>query len=318
MVVANAAAACTFAVGPLAAYERHCNQSTIDACKEFVDGLAELADPSAEERLALLRGLRRIERDDEDGHSADAERAHCERRAALMRDHPEYAEAWYEYSFCVHEHAETVALLETALALEPTNMRALGFLTLLADDSWREYGFPAAKLIAHQRTGYETADDEATALLFASQMYRTSLESGQPELAKAVQDRLRRDLGLATRDYTGRRGTESIELVCSFPVLYTLTEACVAGMETVFARAAGDGAPPPDDVISVIPDVLKYLDYVPPGASPPFVLDGPPRLPVTESAKSRYAVRLRQAMEQVGQRSTEFTRVYAMFRDGPW
>lgn len=308
--------------GPLDDLDRYCYEpEEPSACTAFLGRLAALADPGPEERLALILGR------DFTGQLDGAEKALCDALGDLLRDHPEYAEAWYEFSYCVDGQGETVALLETALAIDPAHTNAISSLTGIAEHGWydySEYGIPAGQLIRYLRTGYETTLDKQHRLAFARLMYRTSLESGHPEAAEALQHRVRRDFGLDTLDYSEKGRAASLEIVCSFTVLYVLTEACVAALESLFIAAATDGVPVLDDVIKVIPGVLSALDYVPPplprNPSDDFVetviVGGPPALPMTESAKARYAARLKRAMESIAQPSTEHERVYSMFREG--
>lgn len=322
----------TARAGPLDDLDRYCYEPSVDepegvssACKAFLARLAALEDPDPEERLALISGRHFVGQ--LDGSSADPEKTRCEARGALLRDHPEYAEAWYEFSFCVHDQGETVALLETALAIDPANTDAIQFLAMTAEHGWydySEYGIPAGQLIRYLRTGYETTQDNQDKLRFARLMYRTSLESGHREAAESLQHRVRRDFGLDTLDYTEQGRAASLDLVCSFSVLYVLTDACIAALESLFGAAVEDGVSVPHDVIAVIPGVLSALDHVPPpiprdpsnDSVEKITLDGPPPLPMTESAKARYAARLKRAMESVGQPSAEFQRVNSIFRDG--
>ena len=312
--------------GPLDDLDRYCYEPEASACTAFLARLAALADPGPEERLALISGRRFI--GPPDGYHADAEKTFCEALGDLLRDHPEYGEVWYEFSHCVDDQGERVAMLETALAIDPMNSHAIGFLALTAEHGWydySEYGIPAGQLIRYLMTGYETTQDKQDKRTFARLMYRTSLESGHPEAARAVQHRVRRDYGLDSLDYTEHGRAASLETVCSFTMLYVLTDACVGALESLFVAAATDGVPVPDDVISVIPDVLSALDYVPPPLprAPDYDdtvevvrVNGLPSLPMTESAKARYAARLKSAMESVSHRSVEYERVYSMFHDG--
>ena len=312
--------------GPLDDLDRYCYEPEASACTTFLARLAALADPGPEERLALISGRRFIGQFD--GDNADGEKAFCEALGDLQRDHPEYAQAWYEFSHCVEDQGERVAMLETALAIDPMNSHAIGFLALTAAHGWydySEYGIPAGQLIRYLRTGYETTQDKQDKRAFARLLYRTSLESGHPEAARAVQQRVRRDFGLESLDYTEHGRAASLEIVCSFTVLYVLTEACVGALESLFVAAATDGVPVSDDVINIIPNVLSALDYVPPPLprAPDYDdsvevvrVGGLPSLPMTESAKARYAARLKRAMASIAQPSAEHERVYSMFRDG--
>lgn len=309
--------------GPLDDLDRYCYEPEPEpsACTAFLGRLAALADPGPDERLALTLGR------DFTGQLEGAEKGLCDVLGDLLRDHPEYAEAWYEFAYCVGGQGETVALLETALAIDPAHADAIGSLTRSAEHGWydyNEYGIPAGQLIRYLRTGYETTKDTQDRLAFARLMYRASLESGHPEAAEALQHRVRRDFGLDTLDYSEKRRAGSLQIVCSFTMLYVLTEACVAALESLFIAAATDGVPVPDDVVKVIPGVLSTLDYVPPplprNPSDDYVerviVGGLPALPMTESAKARYAARLKRAMESIAQPSAEHERVYSMFRDG--
>lgn len=312
--------------GPLDDLDRYCDEPEANACTAFLARLAALADPGPEERLALISGRRFIGQPD--GYHDDAEETFCEALGDLLRDHPEYGEVWYEFSHCVDDQGESVAMLETALAIDPMNSHAIGFLAQTAEHGWydySEYGIPAEQLIRYLKTGYETTQDKQDKRAFARLMYRTSLESGHPEAARAVQQRVRRDFGLDSLDYTQHRRAASLEIVCSFTVLYVLTEACVGALESLFVAAATDGVPVPDDVIKVIPDVLSALDYVPPPLprAPGYDdsvetvrVGGLPSLPMTESAKARYAARLKRAMASIAQPSAEHERVFLIFREG--
>ncbi len=197
-------------------------------------------------------------------------------------------------------------MLETALALDPASADALEFLTLLAHQRRQKYGIPAAQLIRYQMTGYETADDEAQKLAFAAYAYRTSLAAGHAAAAEAVQRRVRRDFGPEAVERV--EDAEGIGLACSFWAVYVVAEACIAMIEAVVAAAVENDAPVPDDVTAAIPDLLSAFDYLPPGAVRAVVLGGPPRLPLTQAAKARYADRLERAMASAGLMIADYLR----------
>ena len=277
------------------------------SCADFLGGLAGLAKPTPDQRLVLIRGRTWVlQAQDALGDRAESEL--CGERQALAQDHPDYGEVWYELALrCTEGVGEKVALLEKALVVDPTNASALRFLTGLVEHTGDHLGIEPRRLVRYQTTGYETSSDDWMRITYATRIYQTSLEFGDVDTAKAIRERLRRDV-LDTLDYRGERGAESVDLACStFHI--GLGERCIAAFESLAL-----GGELTDDVVRLLPHLLSALRRKP----DELVLDGSP-LPIDAAARDEYIARLGRAMEAlpVGLRSSEYHRVHAGFLQGP-
>lgn len=271
------------------------------ACTEFLGGLAAKVRPTREERLVLIRGRMWIHRLRDD-LTEELEYALCDERRALAKDHPGYAEALYDLARCADENDERVALLRTALDVDPENVRALYFLTLLTSEG-DHYGIDAQQLMQYQTTGYEISRDNWERITYAGRIYDTALRSGDAAIAKAIQDRLRHDV----LDY--REHPEHVDYACSVFHL-GLGEVCIAAFESRLQA----GIPVPDEMLRHIPRVLSSLRHVL-GTSELGVVP----LPITDAERDAYVDRLKRVLDAQAPpyRSSEYYRVYAEFVDGP-
>lgn len=300
---------------PLADLERHCDlKATSEECTAFLAGLAGIRSPTREERVAYLRGRAWVEQTN-GGVEADSGAADCGEQRILVQDHPDYPEALVELALCLgmDRQDEVIALLETALAVDPENANALDTLTFLVSYTGDDYGIDHARLARYRSTHYEIAETPSRKLTAASRIYEASVDAGDRAAAKATQDRVRRDAGLDALEYGGERRAESLDFACSSPVFYVdLEEVCVAAIESLAAAAVEAGVPLSDDVTSFIRPVLRHLT-----PRPHFVgesLFG--RLPASEA---EYVARLKRVMDAQpeGSRSSEYYRVYSEFDVGP-
>ena len=277
-----------------------------EACREFLAHLGNRARPSREERLVLIRARTWIHRL-RDNLTEELAESLCRERTALAKDHPDYAEAWYELTRCAEHHAERAALLEKALALDPMNANALRFLTGLVAQSGNDFGIDKERLFQYRTNGYEISDDMRMKLTYAGYIYQASLKAGDAAAAKALQDRVRRDV-VEMLDY--RSAPEGVDLACSMFDI-GLGDVCVEAFESLVQI----GVPIPDDMLKYIPGLLSSFQHVLGTAE---LATGSP-LPITVAQRDRYVARLAGAMaaQPDASRSSEYYRVYAEFVAGP-
>lgn len=282
-------------------------QILTSACTEFLAHLDRDASPTREGRLAQIRALHWVHQLRDDLND-EVERALCAQRRALVQDHPGYAPAWYELTRCAADHAERVTFLRQALVIEPTNARALDFLTLLTSDGNR-YGIDSEALVRYQTTGYETTSDPRMKITYAARIHKTSLESGDVDAARSIRDRLRREV-LEVLDYTGEHRAESVDLACA-ALDVGLEEVCTAAFESL-----AHGAALTDDVLRLIPGVLDAFSHV--LDSTELILGRDP-LPISRAVRDQYLARLKRVMDAqpAGWRTSKYYEVYAQFHDGP-
>ncbi|MCY4013928.1 MAG: hypothetical protein OXG82_14575 [Gammaproteobacteria bacterium] len=276
------------------------------ACTAYLEELARRERPSREERLVLIRGRSWVNQL-RDELTEEAEEALCSARRALAQDHPGYAEAWYEVARCAEDAVEQTALLEKALVVDPANASALGFLTGLVEHTGRFHGIEPRRLVRYQTTGYETASDDRMKITYARRIYRTSLALGDLDAARAIRQRVRRDV-LDRLDYHGERGAQSVDLACStFEI--GLGESCIAAFESLARRGELT-----DDIVHLLPHLLSILRREP----DELVLDGR-SLPIDAAVRHEYIARLGRAMDAqpVGLRTSEYHRMHAEFLQGP-
>ena len=269
--------------GVIAEYLVHCDPWAMTyseaACAGLVDRLEAAADPSRDERLALLL-VRRRSLSREEG---------CAGLEAIAADHPDYANVLHYLSLygCVNDKKESVALLRRAAEIEPDNYRVLAWLLIsieglpeASDDlsvggdfeidpvqiaEYREALYEAgmARAAWWQTVVKEAQPDEPPTESFwqatiwegpltaGRSIYAAALREGDRRAAEAIQARLRRDLGLDVLDYGADSARASLALACQ-PMLYGslgLEDVCVSGVEKLASRASADGLPLPGHVL---------------------------------------------------------------------
>ena len=138
--------------GAMADYHLQCAWVTYSepACEALADRLGALERPARDERLALLGARQTLAA----ARGGDTPPEHCAGVRALVRDHPDYAEAVYRLAVdCSADRDELMARLRRALAIEPDNYHALSTLLALAEGLSGEGPGPGAPNIAPETLG---------------------------------------------------------------------------------------------------------------------------------------------------------------------
>ncbi|MDE0036662.1 MAG: hypothetical protein OXU77_03760 [Gammaproteobacteria bacterium] len=268
--------------GAMADYHVQCNFGTTHseaACAALVDQLRELQHPTRVERLALLKARDMLARH---RGSPVLEGELCAGVGAVVRDHPDYAEAVYYLAVdCSAGRDEFMARLRRVLEIEPDNYDALSTMLSLAEGFWGEGRLPGPDvpdvapetLATYREALYEAARERVAwkASIYpkkhdgvvwqdlfraAGRILAAADRAGDDEAAEALRARIRRDAGFDTLDY-GEDGT--LALACQ--PISLLEEVCLSAIEKLAAVASADGLPLPGDVLEVVGDVTERLRY---------------------------------------------------------
>ncbi|MCY4040228.1 MAG: hypothetical protein OXF72_03080 [Gammaproteobacteria bacterium] len=225
-----------------------------DACERLGKMLAQLPDPTVEERLALMQTI------------SDEDRDYCSEALPLAESLPEdSARALQIRSVCTQDRDESNALLLRSLEIDPEN--DIG-LTLL---SWR-VRFGGAEvdietLLRHWNTGYRTARYPGAKVDAAAEIYTTALDAGEREAAEAIRVRVRHDLGLDSLDFERREA--ALDLLCDEAMLaLNLESLCTNAFERLAAESADVGAPLPGDILRPLERTIRLI------SDRPFMLGG--------------------------------------------
>ena len=290
------ASAAIAADGPMAEYRLHCDWSPTRSeapCADLVGRLEARRAMGREHRLALVRSRRSLA----GWRGTPQPMAEvCGDVGSIVRDHPGYAEALRDLSFCTNDWGERTALLRRALESDPGNYSALRFLVMMADGivggDGRDLGIDSATMARHREALYESAkrrvawnakaapQNTGSRLVWqdlfvaARYLYAEAIRQGDRGAAEAIQARVRADAGLDALQFGGEercpdpwddcsRGSrgDSLAMACN-PILLVylgLEEMCLSAVEDLAGRASSAGLPLPADVLAMIESVTDEL-----------------------------------------------------------
>lgn len=291
-----AASTAIAADGPMAEYRLHCGWSPTDSeadCADLVGRLEAQGAMDREHRLALVRSRRSLaSRRGTPQPKAEV----CAGVGSIVRDHPGYAEALRDLSFCTDDWGEATALLRRALESDPDNYSALSSLVIMADGiaggEARDLGIDSATMARHREALYESAkrrvawnakaapQNTGSRLVWqelfvaARYLHAEAIRQGDRGAAEAIQARVRADAGLDALQFgreepcpdpwddcrRGSRG-DSLAMACN-PILIAglgMEDMCLAAVEDLAGRASSAGLPLPADVLATIESVTDRL-----------------------------------------------------------
>ena len=203
-------------------------------CRAFLQRLeeAEPEDPLA--RFALYRAKSWL-----DGHQGDP----CAEVAEIVDSLPDNADALFEWWVLCDD--DDSLLKQTVRAGHP---HARDMLLSDVVHQGNYYGFPAETLARYAEEAYQDALYVTDRYHAARAIYEIALDTGDTAAAKAIQDRMVHDLGLA---YDPAHRGQSLERMCGRWMFNMDLEGrlCVSALEALAAEALARGEAIPDDVL---------------------------------------------------------------------
>ena len=281
---------------PMAEYRLRCGWGPTASAADCADLVGRLEARSAmgrEDKLALVRSRRSLA----SWRGTPQPKAEvCAGVSSIIRDHPDYAEALRDLSFCTNDWGEATALLRRALESDPDNYNALSSLLMMAHGiaggGDRDLGIDSATMARHREALYESAkrrvawnarvapQNSGSRLVWqdlfvaARYLYVEAIRQGDRGAAESIQARVRADAGLDALQFgvdapcpdpwddcsRGSRG-DNLGMACN-PILLVdlgLEDICVAAVEDLAGRASVAGLPLPADVLATIESVTDQL-----------------------------------------------------------
>ena len=262
--------------GAMADYHLQCNwghTASEAACSDLVDGLAQAAWPSPDERLALILSRDVLADWRGEKRTADDRGALCTDLRAIAADYPDYADPLPQLASHCADGDEYIGLLLRAIEIDRDNFYALYSLLHRGWGAGAEAEEKVAPVVlaAYREALYEAARQhavwEASAaasknvpvppgsvwnklLISASHIVDAALREGDHAAAEAMRSRVRRDTGT---DHSA----EGLAFACQTIVF--MEDFCLEAVERQAASASGQGLQLPGDVLSVVESVTNHL-----------------------------------------------------------
>ena len=222
-------------------------------CTAFMRQLeAEPGALSDETRLALYLAKKWL-----GGYPEKQER--CAEIGKIVERLPGNVDALYEWSDCIDEDAHIALLKKT---VEMGHARARFELVSLFEYAGDYYGIPPETLARHAEGLYEDANGVSERYMAAQAIYRIALDMGDRDAAEAIQNRLIRDHGLDSLDFTPAQRDESLYRACAVQmfVLDLEGDLCVPALEALADDAAAWGEAIPPDVLLHMEDAFERFE----------------------------------------------------------
>ena len=194
-------------------------------CTAFIRQLeAEPGGLADETRLALFMAKKWL-----GGYPEMQQR--CAEIGKIVERLPGNADALFEWSHCVDDDDARIALWKKTVELGHPGAR--NWLVSSFEYTGNYYGFPPETLARHAERYYEDANDVTDRYRAAQAIYRMALDTGDGDAAEAIQNRLIRDYGLDSLDYTPAHRDKSLERACAYQmfVLDLEGDLCVPALE---------------------------------------------------------------------------------------
>ena len=158
-------------------------------------------------------------------------------------------DALFEWSHCIDDEDARTAL--TKKAAEMGHAEARSTLISMFEHSGDHYGLLPETLARYAEGRYEGANTVSQRYRAAQALYKLALDAGDRAAASAIQNRLVRDHGLDSLDFTPERRTESLDRACAVHMFALDLEwdVCVPKLEMLAAEAAAAGERIPLDVL---------------------------------------------------------------------
>ncbi len=230
-------------------------------CQRLLRTLAEIDNPTREQRLALALGRSSAASftalQEKDFAILDqANIATRDELRALADDYPNDPAVVYALVGFEDDEERNEALLRRTLALDPGCTSAAYFLAEVlesgdTDDAEREEEAGEVRM-----QGYVHATDPSWKFLFAAMIYRRSLYDGKPEAASAFRSRVLDDMALASLPFDADDRAASLGLICHGHAFAMGFEAlCLNALRLLARRDRRDGVPLGEDALEAIAKV---------------------------------------------------------------
>ena len=219
------------------------------SCPSFIAGLAELPNPTPEERLALFRAS---------WTSQDGD--YCTAATPFVQSLPAgNPDALMIRSVCTADRKESLALLLRSLEADPRHPRHGAGLRHLYQKVWRGGAeVDAETLLRHWNTRYEITRSPRGKLEAAALTYVTAVEAGEQGAAKDIRARARKDLRLDDMEFERREA--ALELVCDQAILdLDLEQLCTEAVERLASEAAALGDHLPPDILRPLEGAIRLI-----------------------------------------------------------
>ena len=224
------------------------------SCAAFVQRLSAVPEPSSETRFALILAKRWL------GGYPDEDEL-CGEIAEILESLPDNADALLEWAYCIDGDAQISLLRRVSDMGHPEARRQL---VSLFEHSGEYFGMPPEILARMANELYEeSANNVGNRSLAARAIYMLASDAGNREAAKAIQDRLRRDHGLDSLDYTPAHRARNLDRACAVQMfdLDLEEELCVPALEALAADALSGGTAIPPDVLRHVERALTYSKH---------------------------------------------------------
>ncbi len=222
------------------------------SCAAFVEKLAQLPAPTAQQRFALFQGIIWIgEHQDED---------YCTLVMPFVNALPDNdPDALMARSTCAEDGEASLALLLRSLEGDIHHPRHGQGLAYLYSMVWRGGAqVDTETLLRHWNTRYETARFPGDKIIDAALIYTTAVEAEDWEAAEDIRERVRSDMGLDSLDFERREAT--LELLCDQAIFDLDFESlCTGAMERLAAEAASLGTPLPPDILRPLESAIHLI-----------------------------------------------------------
>ena len=235
-------------------YEVEAWDAAEESCEAFIERTE--AEPGAvpdEARLALFLAKKWL-----GGYPTKEER--CAEIGNIVERLPGNADALFGWYLCINDDDARIALLKEIVEMGHPGARRR--LISLFEHTGDYYGIPPETLARHAEGSYQDARDVTDMYLAAKAIYKIALATDDRAAAEAIQDRLVRDHGLDSLDYTPAHRDESLVRACDGWMFDIDLEErlCVPALEALADDAAAWGEAIPPDVLLHMERAFEHFE----------------------------------------------------------
>ena len=175
--------------------------------------------------------------------------ARCAEVGKIAERLPVNADALYQWSRCIDDDDARIALRKKTAEMGHPGARRRLVSSFEYTGDYR--GIPPETLARYAEGSYQGARDVTDRYVAAKAIYEIALFTGDRAAAEAIQDRLVRDHGLDSLDYTPAQRDGSLERACDEWMFGIGLEErlCVPALEALAAAALAKGEAIPSDVL---------------------------------------------------------------------
>ena len=186
----------------------------------------------------------------------------CEEIGTIVGRLPDNADALFEWSYCVDDADARIALLKKTVEMGHAGARRS--LVTSFKHTGDYHGIRPETLAGHAQGLYQDAANDVTDRYVAAwAIYKIALYTGDQAAAGAIQDRLVRDHGLDSLDYSPVHRNESLDRACDDWMFgFDLEERlCIPALATLADDAVASGEAIPPGVLQRMADALERFEY---------------------------------------------------------